>query len=209
VRDSAGDEFYYAHLSGYASTDLHSNRVKAGQVIGFIGNTGDAFTTSPHLHFEIHPRQLLSLHYDGAVDPTKYLDHWTHLEHVEAPLPAHPPFPRQALIRSEARYVFRQLLAARHLIRRAPTPSERPDVHIPARANGAPVAPVPPTRASATRSRNRVETSSVTIALLGVFGSLALIAPALLLVLRRRRGGRVAGDDLVKEDLSTPNPESS
>jgi murein DD-endopeptidase MepM/ murein hydrolase activator NlpD len=47
VRDSVGDEFYYAHLAGYAPTSLQSNRVKAGEVIGFIGNTGDAFTTSP------------------------------------------------------------------------------------------------------------------------------------------------------------------
>src|SRR5581483_7684127 len=78
VRDSVGDEFYYAHLAGYAPTDLHTNRVKAGEVIGFIGNTGDAFTTSPHLHFEIHPRQLLRLRYNGAVDPTRYLDKWTH-----------------------------------------------------------------------------------------------------------------------------------
>ena len=70
VRDAAGDEFYYAHLSGYTAGDLRSNKVKAGEVIGFIGNTGDAFTTSPHLHFEIHPRSLLHLGYDGAVDPT-------------------------------------------------------------------------------------------------------------------------------------------
>ena len=88
VRDRAGDEFYYAHLSGYAPTDLHSNRVRAGEVIGFIGNTGDAFSTSPHLHFEVHPRQLLHLGYDGAVDPTSYLNHWTHLNHVT---PLHLP----------------------------------------------------------------------------------------------------------------------
>jgi len=131
VRDGAGDEFYYAHLSGYAPGDLRSNRVKAGQVIGFIGNTGDAFTTSPHLHFEIHPRKLLHLAYDGAVDPTSYLDHWTHLKRVSIPTPVHPPLPASAPLRREARYVFRELLAARHLIKHAPKPSERPHIRIP------------------------------------------------------------------------------
>ena len=136
VRDDAGDEFYYAHLSGYAPTDLDSNRVRAGQVIGFIGNTGDAFTTSPHLHFEVHPRQLLHLGYNGAVDPTSYLNTWTHLDHVVAPRPAHPPFPTAPQLRSEARYVFRELLAARHLISHGPSPKQRPHISIPAGANG-------------------------------------------------------------------------
>jgi murein DD-endopeptidase MepM/ murein hydrolase activator NlpD len=145
VRDNAGDEFYYAHLSGYTPGDLHSNRVKAGQVIGFIGNTGDAFTTSPHLHFEIHPRSLLHLGYDGAVDPTSYLNHWVHLTHIHVPTPVHPPLPTDPPLRNEARYVFRELLAARHLIRHAPSPSQRPHVHIPNGANGA----VPPALATA------------------------------------------------------------
>src|ERR687887_423556 len=96
VRDSAGDYFYYAHLSGYARSVFHSNRVRAGQVIGFLGNTGDAFPGAPHLHFEIHPRQLLSLQYDGAVDPTSYLDSWKHLESVDAPDPMHPRLPKQS-----------------------------------------------------------------------------------------------------------------
>jgi hypothetical protein len=130
VRDGAGDEFYYAHLSGYAPGDLRSNRVKAGQVIGFIGNTGDAITTSPHLHFEIHPRKLLHLGYDGAVDPTGYLDHWTHLKHVSIPTPVHPPLPASPPLRQEARYVFRELLAARHLIKHPPRPSERPHIRV-------------------------------------------------------------------------------
>jgi murein DD-endopeptidase MepM/ murein hydrolase activator NlpD len=48
-----GDEYYYAHLSGYAVGE--GTRVKAGQTVGFVGNTGDARYTAPHLHFEVHP----------------------------------------------------------------------------------------------------------------------------------------------------------
>src|SRR5205085_11595301 len=87
VRDSLGNEFYYAHLAGYSPDALRSERVTAGQVIGFVGNTGDAFTTSPHLHFEIHPRPLLHLHYNGAVDPTSYLEQWHRVDSVPAPKP--------------------------------------------------------------------------------------------------------------------------
>jgi murein DD-endopeptidase MepM/ murein hydrolase activator NlpD len=192
VRDSVGDEFYYAHLSGYAPTDLRSNRVSAGQVIGFLGNTGDAFTTSPHLHFEVHPRPLLHLHYDGAVDPTRYLDRWTHLAHARAPRPAHPPLPNDPALRKEARYVFRELLAARHLIRHAPKPSERPKIKIPAGANGAPIA-APPLHSSAApaplggRSNG---SSTTTIALLAAAAMLAATAALVLPVLRRRRRRR-------------------
>jgi hypothetical protein len=113
VRDSLANEFYYAHLSGYARTVFHSRYVKAGQVIGFIGNTGDAFPRASHLHFEIHPHQLLRLNYDGAVDPTSYLESWRHLQSVPTAEPKLPRLPRQALVRDEARLVFRQLLATR------------------------------------------------------------------------------------------------
>jgi hypothetical protein len=47
-------------------------------VLGFMGATGDARGTPFHLHFEIHPVGLLSLGYDGAVDPTSYLQAWQH-----------------------------------------------------------------------------------------------------------------------------------
>jgi len=187
VRDDVGDEFYYAHLSGYVPGDLTSNRVRAGQVIGFVGNTGDAFTTSPHLHFEVHPRQLLHLGYDGAVDPTRYLDQWTHLTHVHVPVPAHPPLPRAPLLRREARYVFRELLAARHLIRHAPNPSDRPKIEIPAGANGPPVAVTPVQAAAALPGARHRGGTGPAIELLAALAMVSAAAVLLIPVVRRRR----------------------
>ncbi|HEX3454961.1 MAG TPA: M23 family metallopeptidase, partial [Gaiellaceae bacterium] len=68
LTDRKGNSFYYAHLAGYARWILTHPHVKPGQVIGFLGRTGDAFTTEPHLHFEIHPHQpaFVKLDYDGA-----------------------------------------------------------------------------------------------------------------------------------------------
>jgi hypothetical protein len=48
-------------------------------VIGFVGNTGDAATTPPHLHFEVHPVDLLWMGYDGVVNPYSYLLAWRRL----------------------------------------------------------------------------------------------------------------------------------
>jgi hypothetical protein len=70
LTDEAGNEFYYAHLSAYAPAALEGARVRAGQVIGFVGNTGQAITTPPHLHFEVHPAG------GDSVDPYPYLLAW-------------------------------------------------------------------------------------------------------------------------------------
>src|SRR5262245_2318030 len=83
LRDKAGNQFYYAHLSAYSPFAVNGRQVKAGTVIGFMGNTGDAATTPYHLHFEIHPVGLLYLGYDGAVNPTSYLMAWQRLEDVD------------------------------------------------------------------------------------------------------------------------------
>lgn len=45
--------FYYAHLDGYAP-DLHEDQeVRRGDVLGWVGSTGNAAADSPHLHFTI------------------------------------------------------------------------------------------------------------------------------------------------------------
>ena len=82
LRDSEGNEFYYAHLSAFSPLTKNGQPVKAGEVLGFVGNTGDAAGTPTHLHFEIHPASLIFLGYDGAVDPTPYLKAWQHLQDV-------------------------------------------------------------------------------------------------------------------------------
>ena len=59
-----GVEYFYAHLSGYAVST--GTRVRAGQLIAYNGQTGNASATAPHVHFEVH----LS---GGPVNPYPYL----------------------------------------------------------------------------------------------------------------------------------------
>jgi murein DD-endopeptidase MepM/ murein hydrolase activator NlpD len=45
--------FYYAHLSHYADGLVEGNTVKQGQVIAYVGDTGNAGAGNYHLHFSI------------------------------------------------------------------------------------------------------------------------------------------------------------
>jgi murein DD-endopeptidase MepM/ murein hydrolase activator NlpD len=76
LRDGEGDEFYYAHLSAYSPLAAEGKHVHAGDVLGFLGESGDADGGLPHLHFEIHPPALRSLGYDGVIAPYAYLVAW-------------------------------------------------------------------------------------------------------------------------------------
>jgi murein DD-endopeptidase MepM/ murein hydrolase activator NlpD len=73
LRDRWGNEFYHAHLSAFAPAAKEGAVVSAGTVIGFVGNTGDARTTPPHLHFEIHPGG------GGPIPPFSYVSAWPRL----------------------------------------------------------------------------------------------------------------------------------
>jgi murein DD-endopeptidase MepM/ murein hydrolase activator NlpD len=82
LRDTAGNEFYYAHLSAYSPLAVAGKSVKAGDVLGFVGNSGDADGGVTHLHFEIHPVDLVHLGYDGAVAPYPFLVAWRRADDV-------------------------------------------------------------------------------------------------------------------------------
>lgn len=56
---------YYAHLDRFNVTD--GQRVNIGDTVGYVGNTGNARTTGPHLHFGIYSFD------SGAVDPLPYV----------------------------------------------------------------------------------------------------------------------------------------
>ena len=58
-----GRALYYAHLERWAPAS--DGYVRIGDTLGFVGNTGNARTTPPHLHFGIYQQ--------GAVDPLPFV----------------------------------------------------------------------------------------------------------------------------------------
>jgi murein DD-endopeptidase MepM/ murein hydrolase activator NlpD len=82
LRDGDGNEFYYAHLSAYSPLAVEGKHVRAGDVLGFLGSSGDADGGLPHLHFEIHPVALLNAGYDGVIAPYPYLVAWKRAQDV-------------------------------------------------------------------------------------------------------------------------------
>lgn len=45
--------YYYAHLDRYAPGLAERQQVRAGDILGYVGSTGDAAPDGPHLHFAI------------------------------------------------------------------------------------------------------------------------------------------------------------
>jgi len=50
-----GVVFYYAHLDRYAPRVRSGQRVEIGDVIAYVGDSGNALGGTPHLHFQVHP----------------------------------------------------------------------------------------------------------------------------------------------------------
>jgi murein DD-endopeptidase MepM/ murein hydrolase activator NlpD len=55
VKGESGTYYYYAHLNAFEEGMTDGLVVEAGDVIGYVGDTGNARGGPPHLHFEIHP----------------------------------------------------------------------------------------------------------------------------------------------------------
>ncbi len=118
--DETGNQyFYYAHLDSQAV--VRRQEVQPGDTIGFVGNTGNARTTPPHLHFGIYLRGA------GPVDPwpflyvsgdrpptlaadTAMLDTWLRISAPEAAVRVSPDsrsaalatLPQQSVVRAHA-----------------------------------------------------------------------------------------------------------
>ncbi len=63
--DRRAQTLYYAHLDRHAVTE--GQTVQIGDTLGFVGNTGNARGTRPHLHFSIYRRG------EGPVDPYPFV----------------------------------------------------------------------------------------------------------------------------------------
>lgn len=66
VTGAGGRRYYYAHLSEFAEGLVEGLEVNTDTVLGFVGNTGNAVTTPPHLHFGMYEGR-------AAVNPLKLL----------------------------------------------------------------------------------------------------------------------------------------
>lgn len=76
LRDkSFGNTIYYAHLDSIAVKK--GKQVKVGDTLGFVGNTGNAETLPPHLHFGIYKSK-------GAINPLPYIKK-TEIQTVDNP----------------------------------------------------------------------------------------------------------------------------
>jgi hypothetical protein len=110
-----GVSYYYAHLERAAIAA--GERVRRGDVLGYVGNTGNAITTDPHLHFGVYRWGR------GAVDPVPLLDARRFAEPADSDLQIEPLAKQKFLRALCATPTVSQAGAPRHC--GAPPPLER------------------------------------------------------------------------------------
>ncbi len=77
IQDAQGIQYFYAHMSAWAEPIEVGDQVHVGQVLGYLGHTGNAMYTPPHLHLEIQPGGT-------PVPPKPFVDRWVKLAEQEA-----------------------------------------------------------------------------------------------------------------------------
>ena len=77
IQDAQGIQYFYAHMSAWAEPIEVGDQVHVGQVLGYLGHTGNAINTPPHLHLEIQPGGI-------PVPPKPFVDRWVKLAELEA-----------------------------------------------------------------------------------------------------------------------------
>jgi hypothetical protein len=70
VTTGDGTFYYMAHLNAFAPDLSSGASVSQGQIVGLVGDSGNAKGGAPHVHFEIHPGG------GAAVNPKPILDGW-------------------------------------------------------------------------------------------------------------------------------------
>ncbi|HWW60927.1 MAG TPA: M23 family metallopeptidase, partial [Thermoanaerobaculia bacterium] len=72
----SGASFYYAHLDRWAPGLYEGMEVQSGDLLGYVGNTGNAVTTPPHLHFGVNQN-------DEMVNPYPILTRAVFVAHAQ------------------------------------------------------------------------------------------------------------------------------
>jgi murein DD-endopeptidase MepM/ murein hydrolase activator NlpD len=89
VAGAGGRTYYYAHLERYSPNLREGDRVGTRTVLGYVGTTGNAAGTPPHLHFGVYTPT------GGAINPLPLL--------TDRPKPKPPEVKRPAAKKNKAR----------------------------------------------------------------------------------------------------------
>ncbi|HEX9890941.1 MAG TPA: M23 family metallopeptidase [Actinomycetota bacterium] len=77
ITDPQGIQYFYCHMSAHAPGLQVGQAIQVGQVVGLVGNTGNAINTPSHVHFEFQP--------GGVPHPPKpWVDRWVRIAEQRA-----------------------------------------------------------------------------------------------------------------------------